>query len=169
MFQSESTLYRCLNVKELLARNRRGVCSLSDCKRTGTPNHLVRKRTLNYLAKLASLRTNWLWVWVLLQANIHWAEKHEHLKLTHFFLRWKKMTKLVFIVNDNKPWKCTFTCFTNFKKVSTYCKFPLPVVLLSSTDAWQCISIENITSLCSSMMTSLPTTDNFTGSTKYNM
>ena len=30
-FQSESTLYICLNVKELLAQNRRDICSLSDC------------------------------------------------------------------------------------------------------------------------------------------
>ena len=29
-FQSESTLYSCLNVRELLARNRRDTCGLSD-------------------------------------------------------------------------------------------------------------------------------------------
>ena len=52
-FQSESTLYICLNVKELLARNRRDIWSLSDCNGTRTHNHLVRKRTLNHLAKLA--------------------------------------------------------------------------------------------------------------------
>ena len=45
-FQSESTLCRCLNVKELLARNRRDIW---------THNHLVRKRTFNHLAKLALL------------------------------------------------------------------------------------------------------------------
>ena len=52
-FQSESTLYICLNVKELLARSRREIWSLSDCNWTRTHNHLVHKRTLNYLAKLA--------------------------------------------------------------------------------------------------------------------
>ena len=58
-FQSESTLYSCLNVKELLARNRRDIWRLSDCNWTRTHNHLVRKRTLNHLAKL----TKWLsWV-----------------------------------------------------------------------------------------------------------
>ena len=45
-FQSESTLYSCLNVKELLARNRREIGSLSDCNGTRTHNHLVRKRTV---------------------------------------------------------------------------------------------------------------------------
>ena len=52
-FQSESTLYSCLNVKELLARSRREIWSLSDCNWTRTHNHLVRKQTLNHLAKLA--------------------------------------------------------------------------------------------------------------------
>ena len=42
----------CLNVKELLARNRREIWSLSDRNWTWTQNHLVRKRTLNHLAKL---------------------------------------------------------------------------------------------------------------------
>ena len=39
-FQSESTLYSCPNVKELLARS-------SNCNWTRTLNHLVRKETLN--------------------------------------------------------------------------------------------------------------------------
>ena len=52
-FQSESTLYSCRNVKELLAGNRRKIWSLTDCKWARTQNHLVRKQTLNHLAKLA--------------------------------------------------------------------------------------------------------------------
>ena len=52
-FKSESTLGICLNVKEVLARNRRNIRSLSDCNWTRIHNHLVRKRTLNHLAKLA--------------------------------------------------------------------------------------------------------------------
>ena len=52
-FESESTLYSCLNVKELLARSRRHIWRLSDCNGTRTNNHLVRKRTINHLAKLA--------------------------------------------------------------------------------------------------------------------
>ena len=47
-FQSESTLYSCLNVKQLLARNRREIRSLSDCNWTRTHNHLIHKRTLSH-------------------------------------------------------------------------------------------------------------------------
>ena len=47
----ESTLYSCLTVKELLARNRH-IWNLSDCNGTGTQNHLVCKGTRNHLAKL---------------------------------------------------------------------------------------------------------------------
>ena len=52
-FQSESTFYSCLNVKELLAWSRCEIWSLSDCNWTRTHNHFVHKRTLDHLAKLA--------------------------------------------------------------------------------------------------------------------
>ena len=52
-FKSKSTLYSCLNVKELIARNRCDIWNLSDCNGTRTHNYLARKRTLNHLAKLA--------------------------------------------------------------------------------------------------------------------
>ena len=69
-FESESTLYSCLNVKELLARSRREIWRWSDCNWTRTQNHLVLKRTLNSLAKWLSvrLRTKWFWVRVQLQS-----------------------------------------------------------------------------------------------------
>ena len=45
-FQSEFTLYSCLNVKELFARNRRDIWRLSDSNGTRTYyNYLVRKQT----------------------------------------------------------------------------------------------------------------------------
>ena len=47
-FQRKSTLYSCLNIKEVLARNRHEIWSLSDSNWTRTQNHLVRKRTLNH-------------------------------------------------------------------------------------------------------------------------
>ena len=67
-FQSESTLYSCLNVRELLAQGRRKIWNLSDCNWTRTQNHLVCKRTLNHLAQWLSvcLQTKWFWVRVLL-------------------------------------------------------------------------------------------------------
>ena len=52
-FESESTLYSCLNVKKLLARSRRHIWRLSECNGTRTNKHLVHKRKLNDLAKPA--------------------------------------------------------------------------------------------------------------------
>ena len=100
VFQNQSTLYSCLNVKEFLAWSRCEIWSLSDCNWTWTQHHLVHKRTLNHLAKLARwlscvhhsnnysqhssmlkwlsvcLWTKWLWVWVQLQK----------LRCYHFFI-----------------------------------------------------------------------------------
>ena len=52
-FQSESELYNFFNIKEFLATNSHKIWSLSECNGTKTQNHLVCKRTLNHLAKLA--------------------------------------------------------------------------------------------------------------------
>ena len=52
-FQSESTLYSFQNVKELLPRSKCKIWRLIDCNWARTHNHLLRKRTLNYLAQLA--------------------------------------------------------------------------------------------------------------------
>ena len=52
-FQRESTFCSYLNVKKLLAWSRREIWSLSDSNWTRTQNHLVHKRALNHLAKLA--------------------------------------------------------------------------------------------------------------------
>ena len=69
-FQSKSTPCCCLNVKELLARNRRHIWRLSDSNGIRIHNDLVHERTFNHLAKLANLakwlivnlRTKCLWV-----------------------------------------------------------------------------------------------------------
>ena len=52
-FQSQSTIYSFLNVEKLLARRKREIWSLGDCKCALTQNHLIRKWTLNHLAQLA--------------------------------------------------------------------------------------------------------------------
>ena len=54
-FQRESTLYSCLNVKEPLAQTKDGIWSLTEGNGIRIYNHLVRKRTLNHLTKLASV------------------------------------------------------------------------------------------------------------------
>ena len=53
VFQSETTLCRCLNIKEILAQKRLDIGSLSDYKWARTHSNLVRKQTLNHLAKQA--------------------------------------------------------------------------------------------------------------------
>ena len=47
-FHSESTLYGFVNVKEILARSRIEIWSLSGCNLTRTHNHLADKWTLNH-------------------------------------------------------------------------------------------------------------------------
>ena len=59
IFQSESTLYKCLNVNEIIGGSRHHVWRLSDCNETRSWNHLVCKGALNHSVKLAK----WLsWV-----------------------------------------------------------------------------------------------------------
>ena len=75
MFQSESTLYSCLNVKELLTQNKRDIWNLSDSNGIETCYHLVRKRTLNHWTKLTKwlsfrLQAKWLWARISLLCYI---------------------------------------------------------------------------------------------------
>ena len=57
--KNESTVWNCMIIKEVSAQNRHDICKLRDCNETETNDHIVHKRTLNYLAKLANL-TKWL-------------------------------------------------------------------------------------------------------------
>ena len=52
-FQSEFTLYKCLNVNEILPQSKRQFWILNGCNCTRTHNLLVHKQTLNHLAKPA--------------------------------------------------------------------------------------------------------------------
>ena len=121
-FQSESTLYSYLNVKELRARSRREIWSLSDCNWTGAQNHLVRKRTLNHLVKWLSvrLRTNWFWVRVQLQ----WL-KHKLLfvdisdclllvnKIVSSFSKLSVLYSLV-VIFTRSTYTCIYTVYSNY-------------------------------------------------------
>ena len=49
VFTVDYTLWRCLNLKELLIRSRFDIWRLNDCNGTRTHNHLVCKRTLSHL------------------------------------------------------------------------------------------------------------------------
>ena len=104
-FQSESTLYSCLNIKELLARNRRDIWSLSDSNGIWTQNQVVRKRILNRLPKLALMvkclsvrwQTKWLWVRIPL------------LSLGKYFVKINRINKPDFI--------CANQCYSHFYNV----------------------------------------------------
>ena len=89
-FWIESTLLSYLNVKELLARSRLEIWSLSDCNWTRTQNHLVRKRTLNYLAKWLSVRLQTKWFWVPVQLQLlenAWFYERLFLKLVMIMVK----------------------------------------------------------------------------------
>ena len=64
-FQSELTLYSCLNAKEFLARSWHKTWCLSDCNWNQTHNHLVHQQTLKHLAKLAKWCCEDLLVWCI--------------------------------------------------------------------------------------------------------
>ena len=57
----------CLNVRELLAWSRHHIWSLSDSNEIRIHNHLVRKPTLSYLAKLGK------WMSRVVRTNLHGA------------------------------------------------------------------------------------------------
>ena len=99
-FQSESKLYSCLNVTELLAQSRHHIWSLSDCNLIRTHNKL------SSLAKWLSvcLRTKWLWLWITLLS-------FRELNFFHFLLCY-----IIRITAVKKPWfhfRCVFPtiCF----------------------------------------------------------
>ena len=82
VFQSESTLCNCLNVNEVLAQNRRDIWSFSGCNGTRTHNHLVRKRKLSYLAKLAK------WLGCFVSIYIYGASDYMFLSCDLRFSEW---------------------------------------------------------------------------------
>ena len=90
--QNQFTLYSCLNVKELIARNYRNIWSLSDYNWTGTHNHLVHKLTVNHLSKLA--RTG--------QTVCGFESSCSH--LMGWSVTWN-------VVNFKKTWTCQNTCY----------------------------------------------------------
>ena len=74
-FQSESALYSCLNVKELLAPNRRNISSWSDCNGTQTHNLLVCKRTLSHLDKLTKWHDKNVRAMIRIYSQMHRTDK----------------------------------------------------------------------------------------------
>ena len=112
-FQSESTLYSSLNVKELPARSRRKIWSLSDCNWTQTQNHLVRKWTLNDLAKLVQWLSLAKWLSVRLWAKWFWVQVQlqslEHVK--HKIFNFRPIKKIFQKLKANENW--AMVCLQN--------------------------------------------------------
>ena len=108
-FQSESILYSCLNVKELLARSRCKIWSLSDCTWTCTQNHLGHKRTLNHLAKLTKL------------AKLSLALFKHELKKRGFVFEGIRRRSVIYLVTLNFTWTCC-----RLKKAKNF-KEPKPI------------------------------------------
>ena len=82
-FQSESTLYSCLNAKELLAWSRRDTWSLSGSNGIWTHSHLFCKQTLNHLAKLSVCLNVWLFVYKLNGCDFEFRYCHKPLSLAY--------------------------------------------------------------------------------------
>ena len=57
LFQSESTISSFPNLKDVFAKNSRDTQRLGECSGIQTHNHLVCKRPMNYLIKLATWLT----------------------------------------------------------------------------------------------------------------
>ena len=68
-FLNESTFYSYLNFREPVAPNRSDIWKLSDYNGNRTRNHLVRKQTLNLLAKLTFLASLAKWLSVRLRTK----------------------------------------------------------------------------------------------------
>ena len=79
-FQSESTLYSCLNVKELLARNRCNIWSLSysnGIHDIASVKYSQMHRMYKYLKHSSIIWPVWLNGWVFVyELSGHWFESH---------------------------------------------------------------------------------------------
>ena len=121
-FRSESTLYSCLNVNELLAQNRHGIWSLSGCNRTQIHNHLVCKRTLNHLAKLV-----WLNGWVFICELSVWGFKYccSHLN----FLNIYQASKFQVFMETNGSFSYSFVVSNLHLETNGYCYWVQLIVI----------------------------------------
>ena len=121
-FQSESTFYSCLNVKELLAQSRCKIWSLSGRNLTRTHNHLVLKRKLNHLAKRLAK-----WAFLGLFTDGEWrAKRPPSLKSVTHILQWWNLAELYLSQRQSKkyinhmthPWVLLTSAFFHQKSAN---------------------------------------------------
>ena len=116
----------CLNVKELLARSRRHIWSLSDTNEVQTHNHLVRKWTLNgwmlgyklsgcefessccHLRKFMFLKYSFFEDVSLLSVSRNFLETPS---LLHIFLENFILSNSIILVEDQIRWNWGFEIF----------------------------------------------------------
>ena len=86
----------CLNVKELLARNRCHIWSLSNNSEIWTHNHLICKRTLNCLAKLAK--------WLSCDMSTYLYGASDYVCCYHVTYEFQSESTLVVCLNVKELW-----------------------------------------------------------------
>ena len=92
----QSTLYSCLNVKELLARNRREIWSWSDWNWSRAQNHLVRKtgqtgQMIELCSEYLSVRCIWLYDLVMLRTRFRVNPHSIHTHSTLYLAKWSSV------------------------------------------------------------------------------
>ena len=119
-----SKLYSCLNVKELLARSRHKIWTLSDCNWTRTQNHLVCKGTLNHCC----VRSNFNSSEILVQLTT--------LCLDQFM---PSLEPLSFSVHLGFRTRSLGPKNQNFQKIKTPLRFIQAICVPNSSQIWQFI------------------------------
>ena len=111
----------CLNVKEFLARSRRHIWDLSDSNEIRTHSHLLRKRTLSHLAKLAwpVWLNGWVFVYELSDCGFEsrWCHLIAVLLLLSELLHFSRLSSMV------------FEFFLLVKSILTLLRQPYPTLL----------------------------------------
>ena len=169
IFQSKSTLCGCLNVKELLARCRHEIWSLSDCNWTRTHNHLVHKQTLNHLAKLAIFLVNeiielcceylsvrCIWLYLLIMSCMHFrVNPHSNSCLNiKELLAWSRCE-----IWSLSGWNWTWTCnhlvqkqilnhlvklFNNYGVHLTVCSYHVTYAFQNESTLYSCLNVKEL-------------------------
>ena len=109
-FQSESTLYSCLNVKELLARSRREIWGLSDCNwmiRTYIQMHRTDKYSQHSSIIWPVWLNGWVFVYELSGCGFESSCSHLNFRFRACFeqgVPWHSGNYRVWIHSETRTW-----------------------------------------------------------------
>ena len=112
VFSRESTLYICLNIKQLVFRNRHDILRLSGRNGIRTQMHVVCKQILKHLDRLPK----WLRLWWLLFCTVHLTVSYYHL----MWAVWSKSTLFSWLnkkklLDYNRPNICSLSYSNGIK------------------------------------------------------